>query len=69
MSSIVLTVEGMSCGGCSSKVVKAVEALEGVNKVDVVLDTGKVTIDYANDALTNAKFKDTIEDLGFDVVS
>lgn len=69
MSSIVFTVEGMSCGGCSGKVVKAVSAIEGVDKVDVVLETGKVTIDYTDSALQAEQFKNTIEDLGFDVVA
>lgn len=69
MSSMVLKVQGMSCGGCSSKVIKAINAIEGVDHVDVVLETGQVTVDYSNPELHAEQLKDVIEDLGFDVVN
>lgn len=69
MSSMVLKVQGMSCGGCSSKVIKAINAIEGVDHVDVVLETGQVIVDYSNLALHAEQLKDVIEDLGFDVVN
>ena len=37
-------IEGMTCGGCANKVMKAVDSLEGVNSCDVNVDKGQATI-------------------------
>ncbi|TBV10745.1 heavy-metal-associated domain-containing protein [Stutzerimonas kirkiae] len=68
MSSITFAVQGMSCGGCSGKVKRALEALEGVSATEVVLESGAVTVQYDAPA-TPESFRETVEDLGFDVVS
>lgn len=39
-----IKVEGMSCKHCKAKVVEAIDAIEGVKKVKVDLQTGKVII-------------------------
>jgi copper chaperone len=62
-------VEGMSCGGCVSKLTSALEAVPGVSEADIVLDGGKVTVTYDSAVLKPAAITDTIEDTGFDVVS
>lgn len=67
MSSITFEVQGMSCGGCSGKVKRALEALEGVSATEVLLETGAVTVQYDAPASPES-FRDTIEDLGFDAV-
>ncbi|MBQ3596883.1 MAG: cadmium-translocating P-type ATPase [Clostridia bacterium] len=41
---IILTVEGMMCKHCQSKVERAITSCTGVVKVDVNLKTGKVTV-------------------------
>ncbi len=70
MSVIKLNVEGMSCGGCSGKVKKALEAVDGVESVDVVLETGVVTVNYQESLSANTEqFQSLIEELGFDVVA
>jgi copper chaperone len=38
------TVTGMTCGHCVASVREEVGALEGVENVDVVLETGAVTV-------------------------
>ncbi len=62
--SIVLEVQGMSCGHCVSAITAAVTPLAGVTSVDVDLAGGKVTVDGTADvdAVTAA-----IEDSGYDV--
>lgn len=64
-----MTVEGMSCNGCSGKLQRALEALNGVKAVDIVLDGGKVTVSYDPAQVSAAAFRDVVEDTGFDVVS
>ncbi|KRD19755.1 heavy metal transporter [Mycobacterium sp. Root265] len=62
--SMVLEVQGMSCGHCVSAITAAVTPLAGVTSVDVDLAGGKVTVDGSADvgAVTAA-----IEDSGYDV--
>ena len=43
----VYTVSGMTCGHCVTSVTEEVGAIEGVQKVDVVLETGAVTVTSA----------------------
>mgnify|MGYP003361768411 FL=1 len=64
-----MTVEGMSCNGCSGKLQRALEAVNGVKAVDIVLDGGKVTVSYDPAQISPVAFRDVVEDTGFDVVS
>jgi copper chaperone len=64
-----LRVEGMSCNGCSSKLKRALEAVEGVSEADVVLDGGKVAVHYDPSLVQPSKFSQVVEDTGFDLVS
>ena len=47
---LVLNVGGMTCGHCVKAVTKAVEALPGVERVEVDLAAGRVTVVGAADA-------------------
>lgn len=42
---INLKIEGMTCGGCQAKVQKALEAVEGVNEVQINLAAGDARIE------------------------
>ncbi|KXV42053.1 hypothetical protein HK22_07185 [Gluconobacter sp. DsW_056] len=59
----------MSCNGCSGKLQRALEAVNGVTGVDIVLDGGKVTVSYDPAHVSPAAFRGVVEDTGFDVVS
>ncbi len=48
--SMTLNVEGMSCQHCVANVKKAVEALDGVDSVEVDLEAGKVAVEGSADA-------------------
>ncbi|MBS1101567.1 heavy-metal-associated domain-containing protein [Gluconobacter sp. Dm-62] len=64
-----MTVEGMSCNGCSGKLQRALEAVNGVEDVNIVLDGGKVTVSYDPAVVSAAAFTGVVEDTGFDVAS
>lgn len=49
MSEVVLQVKGMTCGGCQKSVESGVSSLDGVEIVNVQLETGKVEVTF-NDA-------------------
>ncbi len=63
-----LTVEGMSCNHCVNSIKKAVGSLQGVDNVDVDLESKKVTVEYDSSKLNVEAIKDAIEDQGYDVV-
>jgi len=65
--SISLQVEGMTCGHCKAAVTNALSELEGVKKVEVHLQEGKVDIDYDETKITIEKLKEAIEEQGYDV--
>lgn len=45
METILLNVEGMSCGSCVKHVERAVSSIQGVEKVVVELKTGEVRVE------------------------
>jgi len=56
-------VDGMTCGGCSSSVTKAIEGLGSGVKVSIELESKKVTVDGLED---DGAIKQAVEDAGFD---
>ncbi|MBS1049704.1 heavy-metal-associated domain-containing protein [Gluconobacter sp. NFX36] len=63
-----LTVDGMSCEGCAKRLREALESVEGVSAVTVVLDGGQVTIAYDPAATTVADLREAVEATGFDAI-
>ncbi len=49
MASKTLKVEGMKCGECSAKVLKALKAVPNVTDVEVDLKKGKAVVTYDGD--------------------
>jgi len=68
MTQETIKVEGMSCMHCQTRVKKAVEAVEGVQKADVNLQTKQVTIDYEEGKANTEKVKDAIREAGYEPV-
>ncbi len=58
------TVTGMTCGHCVASVTEEVQEIPGVEHVDVVLDTGAVTITSA-DPIDAAAVKAAVEEAGY----
>ena len=65
MKNITLTVEGMSCGHCSARVEKALNAIEGVSaKVDLQAKSAAITYP---DTVTVDALKAAVTDAGYSV--
>ena len=62
-----MIVEGMSCGHCSARVEKALNALEGV-KATVDLDSKTATIETTG-LVTDDQLKAAVVDAGYEVAS
>jgi copper chaperone CopZ len=58
------TVTGMTCGHCVASVTEEVEEIPGVETVEVVLDTGALTITSA-DPIDAAAVKAAVEEAGY----
>lgn len=58
------TVTGMTCGHCVASVSEEIAELEGVEKVDVALETGTVTVASAT-PLDHAEVRAAVEEAGY----
>ena len=66
METVIIKVNGMTCGGCVNSVRKAVAAVEGVSSVDVSLENARATVVYDAARAKPLAIKSAISDAGFD---
>ena len=66
MATTTLTIQGMTCGGCVKSVTNALQREAGVEKVDVVLEQGKATIDYDPAQTSPQQLAEVVDDIGFE---
>ena len=65
MKEVVLKIEGMHCTGCSSRLEKVLNNIEGVEKAKVELEKAEATIEFDETKISIEKIKEAIEDAGF----
>ena len=65
MKEINLKIEGMHCAGCSTRLEKVLNNLEGIETAKVSLEEKKATIKYDETKINIESIKDAIEDAGF----
>jgi copper chaperone len=58
------TVRGMTCGHCVASVTEEVQELAGVESVDVVLETGAVTVTSSR-PLDESAVRAAVEEAGY----
>ena len=58
------TVAGMHCGHCVSSVTEEVREIPGVETVDVVLETGALTV-TGSPSIDDAAVKAAVEEAGY----
>jgi len=61
---LTYTVTDMTCGHCKQAVTQEVSAVEGVQSVEVDLDTKLVTV--VGDSLDDAKLRAAIDEAGYE---
>ncbi len=64
MTTETYTVTGMTCGHCAASVSEEISEIAGVDSVDVVVETGAVTVTSA-DPLDPAAVKAAVEEAGY----
>ncbi len=62
-----LNVTGMTCGGCSSKVTRALKAVPGVGEVKVLLPSGEASVQYDERLTSPAKLESAVKGAGYGV--
>ena len=67
MTTSTWTVSGMTCGHCVSSVTEEVSAVAGVEKVDVDLAPGLLTV-TSEEPLDDAAVRAAVEEAGYQVV-
>jgi copper chaperone len=68
MSTVTVTVTGMTCGHCAASVREEVGSIPDVTAVDVDLASGKVTIDSERGVEADA-VKSAVEEAGYELAS
>ncbi|MEJ7796274.1 MAG: heavy-metal-associated domain-containing protein [Nocardioides sp.] len=66
MSTATFTVTGMTCGHCVASVTEEVSEVPGVDHVDVVLETGALTVTSA-EPVDAAAVRAAVEEAGYQI--
>lgn len=61
-------IDGMSCQHCKAAVTEALEALAGVQSVQVDLETGTAEITYEEGSVTTEQVQAAIEEAGYELI-
>lgn len=67
MRTEILNVTGMTCGGCTSAVAKALKATKGVKEVVVDLQQGQATVQFDESMASTDDLRAAVEQAGFGV--
>ena len=67
MNEIILSVTGMTCGGCVNSVQKVLAALPGVQNVEVTLTPGQARVRVDPARVDRAALVQAVTDAGFGV--
>ena len=60
-------ITGMTCGGCTNNVTKALKAINGVGDVKVSLSAGEATVQYDERLTSPDQLKSAVKGAGYGV--
>jgi copper chaperone len=67
METTTIKVSGMTCQGCVRSVTRVLQAVPGVDAVDVSLDKGEAELRFDPARAGAPEFRKAVEDAGFEV--
>ncbi|NQU57863.1 MAG: heavy-metal-associated domain-containing protein [Rhodospirillales bacterium] len=67
MSTIKLSIDGMSCQGCADSLTRRLTEEPGVTKVLVSLENKKADVEYNTEKLTETRLSEVVQEAGFSV--
>lgn len=65
MKEVKLNIEGMHCTGCSTRLEKVLNNVDGVEDAKVSLEEKKADIKYDETQVSEKELIDAVEDAGF----
>ncbi|MGX8852016.1 heavy-metal-associated domain-containing protein [Amedibacillus sp. YH-ame10] len=65
----IIKVDGMMCEGCERRVNNALSSLEGVSSCKANAKENQVVIEFDESLVTIEDIKESIEEIGYDVVA
>ena len=68
MKEVKLNIEGMHCTGCSTRLEKVLNNVDGVESAKVSLEEKKADIKYDETQVNESELKEAIEDAGFKAI-
>ena len=69
METLTLNIKGMTCMGCVASVKRVLTPIAGVANVDIVLESGKVDIQYDATQAQPDQFREAIRHAGYEVLN
>ena len=67
MKEVKLNIEGMHCTGCSTRLEKVLNNVDGVESAKVSLEEKKANIKYDETQISEKELIEAVEDAGFKV--
>ena len=64
MNQTTVTAPDIVCGGCATAIKNALGKIEGIFKVDVDVETKKVSVEH-KDVISREKIVEALDDAGF----
>ncbi len=63
---IQLSIQGMSCQHCAGSVQKALQAVDGVDRVEVDLQQGSATVHTSGDQVSKEQLIQIVKEQGYE---
>jgi copper chaperone len=67
METVTFGVKGMTCMGCVASVKRVLQAIDGVQSVDVSLEQSRATVQFDRMKATPAQLAAAVEAAGYEV--
>ena len=68
MKKVEIKIGGMHCEGCSKRLTKVLNNVEGVNMAEVSLENRLAKVEYDENVAKIEDFYEAIKDAGFEVI-
>lgn len=67
MTSTILEIDGMTCGGCVASVTRVLSGLPGVTRAEVSLEKAQAVVEHDPTTAPVPTLRSAVEDAGFTV--
>ena len=65
---LIVTVPSLSCGTCSSKILREIKTIEGIRNAQVDLKTQTIKMEYDPNNIDAVSIKRKIMEMGYEII-